>query len=419
MKSGRKSRRRGGDAPAVAQSPARAWAPYVLTALAIWLGWQIVTALMVQRAPAESAVRIAPGSAQALSRAAEAELVAERPDQAADLAILSLRAAPFDVRALRVLGLVRARTDEAAADESLTLAGNWSLRDDPSHAWLMNRRLRAGDYVGAFGHADTLARRRVELRPTLFHFFTTAAALDPRALPALIDRFGAMPNWRADYFESLRATPDGPMIQAALAVGLNDGLGRLNDAELQTIYFEWEAAGRLPGLRALRTRLARPPLTPLHDGEFNDPPGPAPFRWVTGTAAGLSASLTEDGSRDGQKALLVETDGFGVDDAVVQLLMLDPGPHVFSAAWRTEAGGDDPRMTWTLTCLESGQTLISWAPDDAREWRRRREPFVTPMIGCTIQWLKLTTSRGERRSTVAVWFDHFRIDPGTANSQEN
>jgi hypothetical protein len=138
LKPRRKSRRPGADAPAVAQSPARAWAPYVLTALAIWLGWQIVTALVVQRAPPESAVRIAPGSAQALSRAAEAELIAERPDQAADLAILSLRAAPFDVRALRVLGLVRARTDEAAADELLTLAGNWSLRDDPSHAWLMN-----------------------------------------------------------------------------------------------------------------------------------------------------------------------------------------------------------------------------------------------------------------------------------------
>jgi hypothetical protein len=419
LKPGRKSWRPGADAPAVAQSPARAWAPYVLTALAIWLGWQIVTALVVQRAPPESAVRIAPGSAQALSRAAEAELVAERPDQAADLAILALRAAPFDVRALRVLGLVRARTDEAAADELLTLAGNWSLRDDPSHAWLMNRRLRVGDYVGAYGHADTLARRRVELRPTLFRFFTTAAALDPRAMPALIDRFGVMPNWRGDYFDHLRTQADGPQIQASLAVALNDRPGRMTDLELEAIYSDWAATGRLPGLRALRTRLARPPLTPLHDGEFDDPPGPAPFRWVTGTAAGLSASLTEDGSRDGQKALLVETDGFGVDDATVQLLMLDPGPHVFSAAWRTEAGGDDPRMTWTLTCLESGQTLFSWAPDDAEAWRRRREPFVTPSVGCTMQRLKLTTSRGERRSTIVVWFDHFRIDPGTVNSQEN
>jgi hypothetical protein len=419
LKPGRKSRRPGADAPAVAQSPARAWAPYVLTALAIWLGWQIVTALVVQRAPPESAVRIAPGSAQALSRAAEAELVAERPDQAADLAILSLRAAPFDVRALRVLGLVRARTDEGAADELLTLAGNWSLRDDPSHAWLMNRRLRVGDYVGAFGHADTLVRRRKDLQPQVFEFFTKAAALDPRALPVLVERYGVRPPWRSEYLYYLGTRAEGPQILAALALGLNDGPGRFADADLATVYSEWAGAGRLPGLRALRTRLARPPLTPLFDGEFDDLAGPAPFRWVTGTAAGLSASLTEDGSRDGQKALLVETDGFGVDDATVQLLMLDPGPHVFSAAWRTEAGGDDPRMTWTLTCLESGQTLLSWAPDDAPEWRRQRVPFVMPADGCTMQWLKLTTSRGERRSTVVVWFDHFRIDPGTANSQKN
>ncbi|WP_298127893.1 hypothetical protein [Brevundimonas sp.] len=391
----------------------------MLTALAIWLGWQIVTALVVQRAPPESAVRIAPGSAQALSRAAEAELVAERPDQAADLAILTLRAAPFDLRALRVLGLVRARTDETAADELLTLAGNWSLRDDPSHAWLMNRRLRVGDYVGAYGHADTLARRRVELRPTLFRFFTTAAALDPRAMPVLIDRFGVMPNWRGEYLEYLRTQAEGPQIQAALAVAVNDRRGRMSDTELEAIYYDWAATGRLPGLRALRTRLSRPPLTPLHDGEFDDPPGPAPFRWVTVAAAGLSASLSEDGSRDGQKALLVETDGFGISDAAVQLLMLDPGPHVFSAAWRTEVGEDEPRMTWTLTCVESGQTLFSWTPDDAREWRRRQEPFVTPSVGCTMQRLRLTTSRGERRSTIVVWFDHFQIDPGTVKSQEN
>ncbi|MGV8930453.1 MAG: tetratricopeptide repeat protein, partial [Brevundimonas sp.] len=128
---------------------------------AVVLGWQIALQPLMQRAPVEAAIRIAPTSPLVLRRAAEAELGADRNDNAAVLGREAFARSPFDVRALRVVGLTEARAGrEDQADDILTLAGNWSLRDDPTHAWLVERRLRQGDYSSAFAHADTLVRRR-------------------------------------------------------------------------------------------------------------------------------------------------------------------------------------------------------------------------------------------------------------------
>ena len=139
---------------------------YGLIAVAVVLAWQIILQPLSQRAPVETAIRLAPGSPLVLRRAAESELAAGRVDNAAALSREALSRSPFDVRALRVFGLTEARAGrEDEADDILTLAGNWSLRDDPAHAWLVERRLRSGDYVSAFAHADTLVRRRQDLQP--------------------------------------------------------------------------------------------------------------------------------------------------------------------------------------------------------------------------------------------------------------
>lgn len=393
---------------------ARTWAPYVLTALLIWLAWQVVVGLLVQRAPAEMAIRVAPGSPAVLSRAAEAELVAGRVGQARELAEMALRASPFDVRALRILGLSIARTDEAAADPILTLAGNWSLRDDPSHAWLMQRRLRQGDYVGSFGHADALARRREDLRLGVFRYFATAAAEDPRAVPALLQRYAVRPNWRPEFFEFLRTAENGPPVQAALAVGLDDRPGALSDHELEIIYLDWLRSGRLPGLLALRARTGRPAPATLIDGSFDGVPGPRPFTWDLATSPGVTPTLSGDRSRDSQNALYVETDGFQPAYVASQLLTLPPGPGTLGYKARVESGGPDPRMRWTLTCVESGAELMSAAVPDAPDWRAFRAGFVVPAQGCMAQWLRLETTRGQRRTSIIAWIDDVSVNPGGA-----
>jgi len=410
-KSAPDSRRAGG----VPSAAARNWAPYVVVVLVIWLAWQIVVALLVQRAPVETAVRVAPSSAQVLSRAAESELVADRPDQARVLAALALRAAPFDVRALRVLGLVTARTDEDAADPLLTLAGNWSLRDDPSHAWLMNRRLRQGDYAGAFGHADVLARRRADLRPGVFRLFTAAATADPRAIGPLVARVRPSPNWRLEYLGTLRADPRGvPAVQAALALGLQPGPGALTDLELEAIYLDWAEAGRLAGLAALRSRLRRPAPALLHDGEFSSPPAPRPFRWVLGEAPGLLATFSEKPDDVEDQALFVETDGFDLKSVASQLLFLPAGPHTVGGDFRFDAGGTSEILEWGVRCVESGAMLSAWRPvaaGDASDWARGGMAFTVPQQGCTAQWLTLISRPGERRTTIVAWFDRLTVAP--------
>lgn len=390
----------------------RIWLPYVLTAVLVWLGWQVVVALLVQRAPVEVAVRVAPGSAQVLSRAAEAELVADRREQAHELAALALARAPFDVRALRVFGLSAADPNAAATDEILTLAGNWSLRDDPAHAWLVNRRLRQGDYVGAFGHADVLARRRPDLYRTIFDLFTTAAASDPRAMPALAARLSAEPDWRPAYLEDLRRAPQAAIVQAGLAQLLERSQAPLTDDELGAIYGDWLDTRRLPGLAALRARLARPLWAPLHDGEFNDPPAPRPFRWTLGSGSGLVAAISGLPEEPGQKALLVQTDGFSSNTIATQLLQLSPGPHRFEVSWRFEAGGRDPSLEWVITCVETQTMILRIRPVAAEavtQWTQGGAEMNIPAQGCSAQSLQLRTFQGTRRGTVIAWFDRARV----------
>ncbi|MBX9574784.1 MAG: hypothetical protein K2X07_04010 [Caulobacteraceae bacterium] len=393
----------------------------MLTVLLIWLGWQMVVGLLVQRSPVETAIRVAPSSGQVLSRAAEAEMVAGRVDAARDLAGMALRAAPFDVRALRVLGLAVAQTDPAAADDLLTLAGNWSLRDDPSHAWLIRRRLEQGDYAGAFGHADALARRREDVHPRIFQFFTVAVAEDPRAAPHLIARLIPRPNWRTAYLDSLRTGAQAPQVQATLALGLERTPGRMNNLELQTIYGEWVRQGRLPGVRELHRRLRRPLPAPLQDGGFEDPAAPRPFKWMIETGPGSRAEMSADAQATG-KALFVETDGFSTRTVVSQLLLLDPGPQVLTGRFRFEAGGQDPRLSWSIRCLETNAVIATWSPtatQDQSEWATARTSFTVPSVNCTTQWIELKTRRGSRRSAVVAWFDTFALAPSPAKTTGN
>ena len=257
-------------------------APYILTVGAIVLAWQIAIQPLLQRAPVEIAVRLAPESPLALRRGAEVELAAGRDANAAALGRNALIRAPFDVRALRIIGLTESRAGRAErADDILTLAGNWSLRDDPTHAWLVEHRLRRGDYASAFAHADTLVRRRDDVRPQVFRLFTLAAVDDPqRVLPVLARLLAAHPPWRSAYLTALYATTDGLPVAASLAVMLQSGPAPLTNQELQEFYGQSLDKGQIENLKAVRARLNRPRSDALvTNGGFEDATAPEPFQW--------------------------------------------------------------------------------------------------------------------------------------------
>ncbi len=390
---------------------------YGLTVGAVLLGWQIAIQPVLQRAPAEIAIRLAPGSPLVLRRAAESELIAGRVDNAAALGRDALQRSPFNVRALRVVGLTEARAGNLdRADELLTLAGNWSLRDDPAHAWLVEHRLRSGDYASAFAHADTLVRRRDDIRPQVFELFTIAGTEDPqRALPVIAGLLAAQPPWRPAYLNSLNRNLQDLQLAASLAILLESGRAPLSDEELGQIYRNLTAERQFQALGQIRERLGRPvPSVAVTNGRFDDPAAPEPFQWRTFQKAGIVVETVNDDLRPSNPALRINYDGYTTGTIAEQLTSLPPGGYRFRAEVRPEAGDPAARLAWTLTCAASG-TRVASVPAGTfgvkpGAWGALSGSFEIP-DNCPAQWLRLETRADDRRSPTIVWFDRIEIIP--------
>ena len=392
-------------------------ASYGLIVAAVVLGWQIAIQPLTQRAPVEAAIYLAPGSPLVLRRAAESELAAGRVENAAALSRDALVRSPFDVRALRVLGLTEARAGrEDQADDILTLAGNWSLRDDPAHAWLVERRLRRGDYASAFAHADTLVRRRQDIQPQVFRLFTVAGVEDPkRALPVIASLLAARPPWRGAYLSELSQTPQELQLAANLAVLLEPSRAPLNNGELQGLYWNLLSKGQIHVVSTVRERIGRPPPgVAVTNGGFADEAAPEPFQWRLFQKAGIVVEIVADDLRPPNPALRVDYNGYATGTVAEQLTSLPPGAYRFSVETRTESGNPTARLAWTLSCA-AGEGAIAplsaGAPNAApSKWTTLSGRFEVPN-NCPAQWLRLETRADDRRSPTVVWFDQVAISP--------
>lgn len=392
-------------------------ASYGLIISAVVLGWQITIQPLVQRAPVEIAIRLAPASPLVLRRAAESELAAGRVDNAAALSKNALGRSPFDVRALRVFGLTEARSGrEVAADDILTLAGNWSLRDDPAHAWLVEHRLRRGDYASAFAHADTLVRRRQDIQPQVFRLFTVAGTEDPeRSLPVIASLLAASPPWRVAYLSSLKQTPQELQLAASLSIMLEAGRAPLTNIELQRLYRTLLEKRQFQALSAVRERINRPPSGEnVTNGGFADAAAPEPFQWRLFQKAGIVAEIVADDLRPSNPALRVDYDGYATGRVIEQLMSLPPGAYTFTAQVRTETGSPTGRLAWTLSCAtgdgETAHLPAGPGPAPPGAWTTLSGQFEVP-AACPAQWLRLETRANNRRSATVVWFDRIGVSP--------
>jgi len=388
-------------------------------AVSIWLAWEILKAPVAERAPPALAVRIAAGSPEVLRRAAESELTAKRPENASALADESLRRAPFNARALRVRGLAAAGAGgNEQADQLLTLAGNWSLRDDPTHAWLVEYRLRRGDYASSFAHADTLVRRRTDLRPQVFSLFATASAADPRALQAVAGLLAAAPPWRLAYWGYLQDAPEGDALLFSLAVALESSATPFTPFELSRLYRTWLQERRLTAVAALREQIGRPSrIDGLLNGDFSSPSSEhiSPFGWRLGVGAGLTVEVVDDDYDPDDLALRMEYDGYGSTTIAEQYLTLKPGEHAFSAEHRVESSAGLASLWWRMICVEDRKQLMEAratgeAPTADGSWVAARIEFTVPDEGCVVQRLSLMPRPADRRAPIIAWFDEVQLD---------
>lgn len=395
---------------------AREAAGVALIAAAVWLAWQVVLAPLAERAPPELAIRVAPSSPAVLSRAALSELEADRKDQAAALARDAISRAPFDIRALRVLALTLDPDAEAVrADEVMTLAGNWSLRDSAVHAWLIERRLRQGDYVSAFRHADTLLKRGQAVHEQAYLLMATAAVEDGRGLAALEAFMAEERPWRPEFLVWLQRHPDMDSLLATLVVSLQQTSAPLTDRDLDVVYKIWVDEGRIGAVRMVRERIGRPRADSLlFAGDFQGEGLIAPFNWTLSSGAGRIVEAVPDDLGSGRTALRVEYDSRSSDAIAWQLLLLEPGAYTLSGQRRVEFG--EMRMDWRVRCLESGQTVSGEVagPEAGEGWSDFSTRLTVPAQGCAAQWLELAPRPSDFRRTVGNWFFGLDIRPAAA-----
>jgi hypothetical protein len=383
----------------------------VLTVLAVWLGWQVIREVIIIQGPPEMAVRVAPGSASALRRRASDAVLASEPDDAARLARSALQKAPFSSEALRIIGLIEAGSGRRdAADDILTLAGNLSLRDNASHIWLVENRLRRGDYASSFAHADVLARRREELHSSIFELFTVAGLNDPPALQALIGRLDTKPPWRAQYLRHILRTERGRVLASVLAFRMESTAAPFTNEELAELYIALVSNGEAVKARDVRLRVRRPSLEqPIVNGDFSASSGPRPFAWSEYSQAGLVAERIEDGAQ-GDGVLRVEYNGFVSGVAAEQLLVLTPGVYTLTGRSRAETTGPN-RLAWQVTCLDRRELGVAGGPTlaVAGEWVVFSAKVEVPTFGCEAQWLRLRPTSGGQLSPTVTWYDDLVI----------
>jgi hypothetical protein len=383
----------------------------LMVAMAVWLAGQALRLALDARLPPKVALHLAPGSPDVLARAAEADLIDGQRDAAAMLARASLARSPFNVQALRVLGLAVADRDVGAADRVLTLAGDWSLRDDPTQAWLMNRRLAQGDIAGMVRRADLLARRREDLHPKLFAIFDAVGA-DPAGAALVAARLESSPQWRPSYIEALAQTESGEVIGSNLALAMQRTASPMSDHELSVVYGRLHRLGDFDALRRLRAVLKRPPPALLADGDFpRSPTGPEPLTFTYRSESGFEAATAPAPDKpEGGGALRLSFDGFTPGIAASQLILAAPGAYRLSgrSRWETQATAQPP--VWAVVCAVSGARVAQATPaGQSSVWSAFQGDFVVPAEGCPAQIVILQTTAGDRRTDAVIWFDDLKI----------
>lgn len=378
---------------------------FLVIVAGIWVAWQILRNALVLTAPHDLALRLGPNAPILLARAAETELRAGNVDAARRYAQRSLALKPFNVAALRVAGLAADREGDAdAADRMLTLAGNWSLRDDPAHSWLVKRRLEQGQAASALAHADTLLRRRADVRPRYFDLMIALASRNDRqaqgALVALLQR---SPPWRLDFFIHALERREGLPVAAALVAALKAGPHPVTVDERSRVYQTLIVQGRTDVLRALMKAVGDTEVSGVSDGGFDKGGGTPPFDWKLPSSAGVLAEIAPDA--DGQPALHALISQTGRRSVAEQLVLLAPGRWRITGRVRIEQGPAE-ELAWTLSCAAGGRELGAFnvSAGDKGGWARFTGVVDAPEA-CPAQYLRLITLPRERGEPMDVWID--------------
>lgn len=390
---------------------------FLVTVLAIWLGSQVVIELAKLRAPPEAVANLPGPQAEVLGRLAESRLAQGELESAGAAAAACIRQAPFSMRCARVAGLVaheRGLADKA--DQYLTIAGNWSLRDDQTHAWLVERRLRQGSYSSAFAHADALLRRRGEYQELVFPLFTQAATLEPRGFSELARRLSELPPWHDDYFLTLSGKVETLGLGAGLLLALLQNGAPVPDSTSELVLANLDRNSQVDLLRRLKSVLGDDlNAAAVVDGDFGAARTITPFTWELLPSANWAVAKETGIGIDDGSGLHVALGGFPTGVVARQTIFLDAGEYDFSVWVKgPDTGPATATLRWIISCRPQPSTIMSRSVDGANpdQFTELTGTFFVSEA-CKAQTVSLYASPAERRLSADFLFDRLVIRPET------
>lgn len=323
----------------------------------------------------------------------------------------ALGRSPLEARALSLLAMAAERTDqEARARDLMRGAAKLSRRDGTVDAWLFNQAVRNRQYSEAFVHADAIMRRRGDSLAALFSPIL-AVLSDPQAIEPLAKRMVYGPDWRRQFLAYVsERSPDtafalmsatrrlgGPPTSGELSNYLN---AMVRDQRYREAHAHWQVLRGSPVQGA----------PAVSDGDFSGAGSTPPFGWsFEGNVFG-SIERAEAYGRE-ETALRVDYDGSSQARFPQQLVVLSPGAHRLSGDILTVTRESAGALRWTISCVDGAELASAPAVDTQVSWRRFTADFEVPADGCDAQLLVLKGKRGDRRSTIEVWYDKLAINP--------
>ena len=364
--------------------------------LIVACGLQAARVTLAGQSP-ELALKFGLANADALSAVAEArEADAHRPGhdaEASRYAEDALRAAPLDVRALRVLALEAEKAGGATRARMLmVIADRWSRRDTASQLWLFQQAMMEGDWPNASLHADALLRRHWRLANVLFPAMASALR-DPAAVAPFVARLNEVPDWRHPFLSALSWHAPDPAVPARLFLALAASPIPPTDEDSSNLVSRYVAQGDYAEARALWLRLlphaaVKTPGPLLYNGDFRPLPGAAPFNWRLIQTEGATAEVLP--AADGAPALHVLGPAAKDAAAADQLITLPPGAWRLTGRVLIEPGLTGDLFAWRISCVAQLAIPIAEARQVGGQggWRVFAADFqVAP--GCQAQWLRL------------------------------
>jgi hypothetical protein len=317
-------------------------------------------------------------------------------------------ASPMEAAALRNLGFLTVITKgEDVADPILSVAGKLSKRDYFTHAWLLDRRFRAGQVAAAVDEADIVLRQRQTSWPVIIPELVRISG-DPRLLKPMTIALARKPSWRSTYLDALgRDAKDLNAVYAQLRLlKASEAPPVVN--EMRSYFARFDGSGGAGQLWSEWTALSPPGAQQglLRDGSFNGLDAPPPFNWTLYPQDGVYSEFS-DSPVGGGKALYVSYEGDRKVGFAQQMLRLAPGSYQMKGRVFADEPVKDDQLAIVVGCGSSSK----WQPvkyhfikPQAGDWKSFTFGF-TIKGDCAAQQLMINGELGDFRSRAAAWVD--------------